>query len=41
MPGALTHAGHAAQVKRRNLIGHVAQNDRPKIQLSAMMEHPQ
>ncbi|KXF92114.1 ParB/RepB/Spo0J family partition protein [Phaeobacter inhibens] len=30
MPGALTHAGHAAQVKRRNLIGHVAQNDRSK-----------
>ncbi|XHE55944.1 ParB/RepB/Spo0J family partition protein [Phaeobacter sp. BS34] len=29
MPGALTHAGHAAQVKRLTLIGHVAQNDRP------------
>ncbi|UWR74832.1 ParB N-terminal domain-containing protein [Phaeobacter inhibens] len=30
MPGALTHVGDAAKVKRRNLIGHVAQNDRPK-----------
>ncbi|UWR67055.1 ParB/RepB/Spo0J family partition protein [Phaeobacter inhibens] len=28
MPGALTHAGQAAKVKRRDLIGHVAQNDR-------------
>ncbi|MFV1933209.1 hypothetical protein [Phaeobacter gallaeciensis] len=41
MPKALTFLGNAAGVKRYDYFGHAAQNDRPKLQLSAMMEHPQ